>query len=298
MDLLNADAKLTDRILNEIDSERMMDTVEHLARYHRYSWSEDAQKAVAFIRKRLEEYEIENYELEYEALFSYPRESIVQNLTEKKSFTAMPCVYSGMAQNLEGELYFDNLPTGPINENDNMRRFEAFRGKIILTRSEDTTFVRRAREAGALAILYIWPTGEDYLHHFLLGACIWGTPTPDNFHELAFLPTLTIRKNDGEKLIESLSQKKTIVLSINADVENKVGKSSMPMAVIPGKTKNYVLISGHYDSWYEGATDNATANAIMLELARVFNLHKAELSRGIRVIWWSGHSDARYSGST
>ena len=44
----------------------------------------------------------------------------------------------------------------------------------------------------------------------------------------------------------------------------------MPVARIQGRSEKFVLVSGHYDSWYEGATDNGVANAAMMELARVF----------------------------
>lgn len=36
----------------------------------------------------------------------------------------------------------------------------------------------------------------------------------------------------------------------------------------------------------------------MLELARAFYANRDSLKRSIRIAWWSGHSDARYAGST
>ena len=65
-----------------------------------------------------------------------------------------------------------------------------------------------------------------------------------------------------------------------------------------GKSDSFVLVSGHYDSWYEGITDNAVSDAILLEYARVLYAHRSELKRGVRIAWWSGHSDGRFSGST
>lgn len=54
-------------------------------------------------------------------------------------------------------------------------------------------------------------------------------------------------------------------------LENALKKTSLPVATLRGESEDYILISGHYDSWHKGATDNATANALMLEMARIFS---------------------------
>ena len=36
----------------------------------------------------------------------------------------------------------------------------------------------------------------------------------------------------------------------------------------------------------------------MMEIARVFQENQEHLERSVVLAWWSGHSDARYSGST
>jgi hypothetical protein len=70
-------------------------------------------------------------------------------------------------------------------------------------------------------------------------------------------------------------------------------------ADLPGNTGDtFVLFSGHVDSWYYGAMDNATANAVQLGVARVLATAPEALRRGIRFAFWSGHSHGRYAGST
>jgi hypothetical protein len=44
--------------------------------------------------------------------------------------------------------------------------------------------------------------------------------------------------------------------------------------------------------------DNGTANATQLEVGRLISERKGELRRGLRLAFWSGHSHARYAGST
>jgi hypothetical protein len=58
-----------------------------------------------------------------------------------------------------------------------------------------------------------------------------------------------------------------------------------------------VLLSGHHDTWYYGVMDNGSANATMLEVARLAAASRDTLRRALRVCFWSGHSHGRYSGS-
>ncbi len=59
----------------------------------------------------------------------------------------------------------------------------------------------------------------------------------------------------------------------------------------------FVLFSGHVDAWHHGAMDNGTANATMLEIARLLATRRDARARGIRFAFWSGHSHGRYAGS-
>ena len=59
-----------------------------------------------------------------------------------------------------------------------------------------------------------------------------------------------------------------------------------------------MLVHGHVDSWSVGIGDNAVGNATLLELARVFQNNSGQMSRSLRVAWWSGHSTGRYGAST
>jgi hypothetical protein len=60
----------------------------------------------------------------------------------------------------------------------------------------------------------------------------------------------------------------------------------------------FLLVHGHYDSWYVGIGDNATGDAALLELARVLWGLRDRLKRSVRIAWWPGHSTGRYAGST
>jgi len=89
---------------------------------------------------------------------------------------------------------------------------------------------------------------------------------------------------------------------VRLTTELKTGFMKVPLAIaeVQGLTEpdKFVLFNGHIDSWHRGASDNGTANACMLETARVLGKHRNGLHRGVRFAWWSGHSQGRYSGST
>ncbi|WP_416143655.1 M28 family metallopeptidase [Planococcus koreensis] len=61
--------------------------------------------------------------------------------------------------------------------------------------------------------------------------------------------------------------------------------------------EKFVLFSSHIDSWHYGAMDNASANAALLETARILMSQPMPLRRTLRLAFWSGHSHGRYSGS-
>jgi len=62
--------------------------------------------------------------------------------------------------------------------------------------------------------------------------------------------------------------------------------------------QEFVLLHGHIRLWHVGIGDNATGNAAMLEIARIFWQNRDRLKRSVKIAWWPGHSTGRYAGST
>ena len=79
-----------------------------------------------------------------------------------------------------------------------------------------------------------------------------------------------------------------------------VQKIRVPMGTLKGmkEPEKFVLLGGHYCSWFAGATDNAATNSLLLEMARIFSKYRKHLFRGIKFAWWSGHEQGTYAGST
>jgi N-acetylated-alpha-linked acidic dipeptidase len=169
-------------------------------------------------------------------------------------------------------------------------------GKIVVTEGfASPGKVADVMRAGAIAGIFINP-GEN-IHE---GICttIWGAPDLDSIERLPTIPVVAVNKADGLTLIELAREGATANVSTKLDT----GWRKIPVLVaeIPGTqlSEEFVLLHGHLDSWHVGIGDNATGNATMLELARVFWEQRESLSRSLRIAWWSGHSHGRYAGST
>ncbi len=299
MNEMKCNEKLANAIWNDLSKDNMVKTVERFSTLYRYSGTPQGEEAVDYIISHLEEYGIDYTRYRYEGFFSRPLSASVKVLgTNEKVFPAIAHVYGGDADALIGELLYDVWSEkASLTENEQEERYNSFRDKVVITWEATPAFTTKAAQYGALAVLGVWKHDNTELIKHRGNNVVWGTGTPDTEHLFQFLPAATMSRPCGNELIEICKQGQTTV-QLDIKMDSGVCESTMPVAYIPGKTDKYVLISGHYDSWYEGITDNAAANAIMLELARVFKLHQAELTRGVRVAWWSGHSDGHYSGST
>ena len=110
---------------------------------------------------------------------------------------------------------------------------------------------------------------------------------------------ININQPDGQRLIAATQLNPTSVC-LETRVEERWRPCALVEAVIQGADwpDEFILLHGHYDSWHFGIGDNATGNAGLLELARIFHSGRENLRRTIKVVWWPGHSTGRYAGST
>lgn len=170
-------------------------------------------------------------------------------------------------------------------------------GKVVITMDGGPDGIRRAEEHGAIGHIHIWPSDEAVIHE-MIGTSVWGTPTPDSARRLPTIPVLGVTNADGLALADRC-QASAVRVRLEANVRTAWMEVPLVVADIPGQRPDaFLLVGAHLDSWYEGITDNATGDACLLELARVFQEQRADLTYGLRFCWWPGHSTGRYSGST
>ncbi|MFC7555980.1 M28 family peptidase [Pseudoroseomonas wenyumeiae] len=181
------------------------------------------------------------------------------------------------------------------------------RGKIILTElSYSPARHEKQRIAGLKgaigAVMMNWGHPENEAVPFGSVKPVWGNPTPDNYQdEMPQIPCIGISRAAGLRL-KDMSQADTVRVWFRTHVENgwrpiqitvgRVTASESPEA------EDFILVGGHQDSWPgEAATDNAAGNACMIELARVFNMHRDKLRRGLAFGFWTAHETGTMAGS-
>ncbi len=167
-------------------------------------------------------------------------------------------------------------------------------GKIALVRGlASPGRAWAAQQAGTLGQIWVL---MDHLHNMIV-TTVWGTPAPETASRIPATPCLSILGVDGERLRARLASGP---LRLRMTTRVRTGWMPIPHLVgeLVGREEDrFVLFSGHVDSWHYGAMDNGTANATMLEVARLLAARRSELRRGIRFAFWSGHSHGRYAGS-
>ena len=170
-------------------------------------------------------------------------------------------------------------------------------GKVVMTEGYSMPkTVRALEQMGAVGLIFIH-AGEPI--HEMICTTIWGNPTHQNLARKPGLPVININQPDGQRLIAATQLNPTSVC-LETRVEERWRPCALVEAVIQGADwpDEFILLHGHYDSWHFGIGDNATGNAGLLELARIFHSGRENLRRTIKVVWWPGHSTGRYAGST
>ncbi len=113
---------------------------------------------------------------------------------------------------------------------------------------------------------------------------------------------VTVRKSDFDRITRNLDWNRKVVLAIGADnrwIKGPMVQSNV-VAEIRGTEKpdEVVIVSGHFDSWdgpgSEGASDNGTGSAALLEAARILNKVGARPKRTIRFILWTGEEQGLF----
>ncbi|MDU5476072.1 M28 family peptidase [Pantoea sp.] len=271
----------------------MRDTLSHFQHLHRLSGSADAEKSVDWLCEQLQARDIPFRRESCNLWLSDPLDASLtvagQVINAKTRSFSAHC-----PDGVEAELFHDTQSLDFIPENALANWSARVRGKLVLADQGFEDYVQRLMNAGALGLIHIWGSAEAALHEETVGP-VWGTPVPDDLQRYPTIPVISISQQDGAHLRSQLSAE-TLCARLTTVLHEHVAPCSLPVVELPGSSEEFVLLSSHYDSWHEGVTDNATGNALCLALATLFS--EQRLTRGLRVAFWPGHSNARYGGST
>ncbi|MGE5631082.1 MAG: M28 family peptidase [Caulobacteraceae bacterium] len=285
-------------ICNSVNFENMDELLRFFATFEKLSGTEGAELAVKYIMDKLKQYGIACEKYEFDGYLSNPVSSSLSVMDKEYEVESRPRSFSkNCPEGVTGEIVFDPYSTDDTarwKEKDEF--YKNIRNKIVMSYGYDEGYAKKIEKYGAIGLVQIWPSEEDILHEDTVGT-VWGTPTMDSEYFLLGIPVISIKNRDGSKLREMLT-KERISVKLCSSVDTKVCRVSLPVAQIRGKSEEFVLLSGHYDTWYEGVVDNGTSNAACLETARILSENREKLQRSVRIAWWPGHSNGRYMGST
>ncbi len=299
--MTTANPTILQAIVNDITLDAPWSLVERFATLPRWQ-PKDVDNGAAEIVRRLQEFGVPVDVHRPSIYLSIPHDANVTS--DGVSYKAKPpAMGRSVPDGLTGALvyvpaqYSKSIGT-LFNKNQDaaMSSAERIRGKIVI--SEGFAFpgkILEFEQKGAIGFIAINP-GVD--RHWGICTSIWGTPDLDDLPRKPTIPVAVVNNQDGMALIRQAEAGRDA--TIVTRLEEGWFEQSVPVVTIPGTDDpdKFVLLHGHYDSWDVGVGDNATGDATMLELARVFWQHRKKLKRSVRIAWWPGHSTGRYAGST
>ncbi len=269
----------------------------------RLSGNDDEKAAIDYLTGKLDQFGV-SYELHHPTCFiSWPLKATLRIVGDEAfEILAKTPAMSVSTDGVEREAELVYLSTGyarHVTDIFSMGEIAQvdLTGKVVITEGMPMPAkVAELTARGAMAAVFVGP-GER-IHE---GICttIWGSPDLESMGRQPAIPIIAVNNPQGTALIERV---KAGGVRVAYSTKLETGWRPIPILVaeIRGRAlpEEFVLVHGHLDSWHYGIGDNAVGNATLLELARVFQQNKDNLTRSVRIAWWSGHSHGRYAGST
>lgn len=278
----------TDAYMNyPVSTERLMKDLEQICRWERLSGTEEELEAFCYMERELKAAGARTELIFHDAYISLPVSARLQVGDREFMCHTASMAKSTPPEGVKGTLVY--VEAGEV------LTAEHCRGRIvILGGSAGFDRIHKAWKAGARGV--VGCPGEHFHEKIISNA--WGSPTPFTRDLIPDVPYVSVLEKTREELMVLVSQGRCQA-HMTTVVDTGWRKIPFLTADIEAErpTEQYVMLSGHLDSWYYGATDNGTANCIQLELARIAARHRKEMCRNIRIVVYSGHSHGRYAGS-
>lgn len=274
-----------------IDSDELDRHLEAFAGLERTAGSDDDWEASRYVTETLEEYGVDATLYEHEGYVSVPESAGVTVTTPtRREFEAITVSFgaSTPAAGVHGEIIH-------VESFDDRNPRTDLDGKIAyVPGTPKPSVVTRAERAGVAGVIFRSPNEHRYQG---IVTPVWGTPSTDTADDVPDVPVVEVNRPDGEWLEDRLGHG-PVEATLEASVTTELRSLPCPVGTIDGaESDRYLLVGNHVDSWFEGITDNATAMAATLEIARIVAARDEPLRRGLVFGFWSAHSTGRYAGS-
>ena len=279
-------------LVDEVDGDRLWDHLTAFSKWTKLAGTPGERESLAYIEAALKDYGYATELIDHDAYISLPGAASIEFDDER-----IACITQSFSRpSPEGGLAAPVVDAGAGGESD-FAGIDA-RGRIVLVDGIATPGAAvRARRAGAVGEIHISP--QEHVHEMCISP-IWGNPGLANRDDLPATVVVTVPRSLGQRLRDAVAAGSPRIV-LHAEVDT--GWRSIPLLTAKLDRADapdddpYVMFSGHHDTWYYGVMDNGGANATMLEVARLIIKHRAQMRRGLRIHFWSGHSQGRYAGS-
>jgi len=281
----------TEAPYEQVSAQRLMGDVEALARWVRLSGTPEELEACQYAQRQLRAAGCRTRLLLHDAYISLPGPAaLVVEAAGGAGGRTLRCVTHSFA----GSTAAGGLEGPAVHSATAGDLGTRAAGRIaVLDGLASPALVQAGIAAGAVGLVFL--NRDPHVHEMIVSP-VWGSPPPENLGRMPRVPVVSVAGRDADHVREAV-RAGGARLRITTAVDTGWRKTPVLIGDLPGAVEDtFVLFSGHLDSWHRGAMDNGTANATMLEVARV--MRRVRRYRGVRFAFWSGHSHGRYSGST
>ncbi|WP_201274102.1 M28 family peptidase [Microvirga brassicacearum] len=217
--------------------------------------------------------------------------------------TARPCLHAEPTP--EAGLIAELIDVGPGGLSDYDGK--DVRGKFVLAEvSYAPATPEKARIAASMGaagiVLMNWGSDEGKEIPWRALKSVWGNPTPENWGDIPRISGVSISRSDGIMLRRKMAQG-PVTLHIRLTASRLWRTLYQPLAWLNApadapERDQFVIVSGHIDSWNPGVTDNITGMSVMMEIAHLLSRQRDRLRRSVVFCFWNGHEVAEAAGST
>ena len=280
------------RLRERVDVDALQRHVDAFDGTERVSGTDDEWEASEYVVETLREYGCEAKLHEFEGYISVPEDGRVDVTAPTRRTFDEAITTSFSASTPPSGVSSEVVRIGDVTE-ETVDAADV-EGKIAFTTGLPTPEpITLLEAAGAEAVIY-QSSNPDHLHEMIVTP-VWGTPGLDNEEAIPDLPVVEITRKAGDWLLDRCDEG-PVEATVTTEVTTELTTLPCPVGRIEGtESERYMVVGNHVDSWYEGITDNATAMAATLELARVFAQDPP--ARGVVFGFWPAHSTGRYAGS-
>lgn len=294
-------------VIEAVSLDEAWSLLEEFSGLYRLSGTEDEEQAAEYITDRLDANGVSYNRYDPKLYISQPHDATLAVRDRPFETGPIKTVAFSASTTVSGPVKFVGSPGEDLLEassgpGEPFQDVGDLSGTIALTEAGSLS-IRAAgilEERGADGVIAVHE--HDREPHDGIATPVWGGAPPfEQKEEIPSIPIVNVTRLDGETLIDWAKSDRGLEVKLETDLTTDWFECPVVIANVEGQASNsddFVLLHGHYDSWYTGITDNATGDAGLLELARVFEEHAEELKRNLRVAWWPAHSTGRYAGST